>query len=214
MNAGRVQITEEKLLSDNWYVLKRYTFNYLGKNGQWTTQQREAYDRGNGATILLHNPQTDTVILTRQFRLPTFVNGNRTGELSDGMLIETCAGLLDNDDPQTAILRETEEETGYRIQSVQKVMEAYMSPGSVTEKLFFYLAEYTADTERNAGGGIDEEEIDILELPLSEALTMMQSGEIRDGKNDHAASVPAFAATHRPSGGLNSSTAAVVLTGS
>ena len=177
MTGERVQITEEKLLSDNWYVLKRYTFNYLGKNGQWTTQQREAYDRGNGATILLHNPQTDTVILTRQFRLPTFVNGNR-----DGMLIEACAGLLDNDDPETAIRRETEEETGYRIQSVQKVMEAYMSPGSVTEKLFFYLAEYTADTERNAGGGIDEEEIDMLELPLSEALAMMQRGEIMDGK--------------------------------
>lgn len=182
MNGKRVEITEEKLLSDNWYVLKRYTFNYLGKDGRWTTQQREAYDRGNGATILLHNPQTDTVILTRQFRLPTFVNGNRMGGADDGMLIETCAGLLDNDDPQTAILRETEEETGYRIQSVQKVMEAYMSPGSVTEKLFFYLAEYTADTERNAGGGIDEEEIDILEMPLSTALSMMQHGEIRDGK--------------------------------
>lgn len=182
MPTERVQITEEKLLSDNWYVLKRYTFNYLGKNGQWTTQQREAYDRGNGATILLHNPQTDTVILTWQFRLPTFVNGNRTGGPQDGKLIETCAGLLDNDDPETAILRETEEETGYRIQSVQKVMEAYMSPGSVTEKLFFYLAEYTADTERNAGGGIDEEEIDILELSLSEALTMMRTGEIQDGK--------------------------------
>ncbi|UFH56467.1 GDP-mannose pyrophosphatase NudK [Spirosoma sp. KNUC1025] len=173
----RVQITEEKLLSDNWYVLKRFTFNYLGKNGQWATQQREAYDRGNGATILLHNPQADTVILTRQFRLPTFVNGNL-----NGMLIEACAGLLDNDDPETAIIRETEEETGYRIQSVQKVMEAYMSPGSVTEKLFFYLAEYTADTERNAGGGIEEEEIDILELPVSEALAMMERGEIMDGK--------------------------------
>lgn len=177
MALERVQITEEKLLSDNWYVLKRYTFNYLGKNGKWTRQQREAYDRGNGATILLHNPKTDTIILTRQFRLPTFVNGN-----SSGMLIETCAGLLDNDDPQTAILRETEEETGYRIQSVQKVMEAYMSPGSVTEKLFFYLAEYTADTERTTGGGIDEEEIDILELPLTEAFAMMQRGEIMDGK--------------------------------
>lgn len=173
----RVQITEEKLLSDNWYVLKRYTFKYLGKNGQWTTQQREAYDRGNGATILLHNPDTDTVILTRQFRLPTFVNDN-----PDGMLIETCAGLLDNDDPETAIRRETEEETGYRIQSVQKVMEAYMSPGSVTEKLFFYVANYTADTERQAGGGIDEEEIDTLELPLSEAMALIGSGEIRDGK--------------------------------
>ncbi len=177
MDTARVQITEEKLLSDNWYVLKRYTFKYLGKNGQWTTQQREAYDRGNGATILLHNPEADTVILTRQFRLPTFVNGNPTG-----MLIEACAGLLDDDDPKTAILRETEEETGYRIQSVHKVMEAYMSPGSVTEKLFFYLAEYSADTERHTGGGIDEEEIEILELPSSEAYAMMERGEIMDGK--------------------------------
>ena len=177
MATERVQITEEKLLSDNWYILKRFTFNYLGKNGQWTTQQREAYDRGNGATILLHNPQTDTVILTRQFRLPTFVNGNPTG-----MLIETCAGLLDDEGPDDAIRRETEEETGYRIESVQKVMEAYMSPGSVTEKLFFYLAEYTADTERNAGGGIDEEEIDILELPVSQAYDMVRRGEIMDGK--------------------------------
>ncbi|MVM41462.1 GDP-mannose pyrophosphatase NudK [Spirosoma sp. HMF3257] len=177
MSTGRVQITEEKLLSDNWYILKRFTFNYLGKNGQWTTQQREAYDRGNGATILLHNPQADTVILTCQFRLPTFVNGNPSG-----MLIEACAGLLDDDHPDDAIRREMEEETGYRIQSVQKIMEAYMSPGSVTEKLFFYLANYTADTERNAGGGIDEEEIDILELPLSQAMDMIQRGEIMDGK--------------------------------
>lgn len=177
MDKGRVQITEEKLLSDNWYVLKRYTFNYLNKNSQWTTQQREAYDRGNGATILLHNPETDKVILTRQFRLPTFVNGN-----PDGMLIETCAGLLDDESPDDAIRRETEEETGYRIQSVEKIMEAYMSPGSVTEKLFFYLAQYTDNTERNAGGGIDEEEIDILELPVNQAMTMVQRGEIQDGK--------------------------------
>lgn len=182
MGVERVQITEEKLLSDNWYVLKRYTFNYLGRNGQWTTQQREAYDRGNGATILLHNPATDTVILTRQFRLPTFVNGNNMAGPMAGMLIEACAGLLDNDDPETAIIRETEEETGYRIRAVQKVMEAYMSPGSVTEKLFFYLAEYTADTERQAGGGIDEEDIEILELPLQQALAMMATGEIMDGK--------------------------------
>ena len=182
MATERVQITEEKLLSDNWYILKRYTFNYLGKNGQWTTQQREAYDRGNGATILLHNVQTDTVILTRQFRLPTFVNGNRHGGSADGMLIETCAGLLDDEHPDDAIRRETEEETGYRIQSVQKVMEAYMSPGSVTEKLFFYLAQYTADTERHAGGGIDEEEIEILELPVRQAMDMVERGEIMDGK--------------------------------
>lgn len=177
MVGERVQITEEKLLSDNWYVLKRYTFRYLDRNGQWTTQQREAYDRGNGATILLHNPQTNAVILTRQFRLPTFVNGNQ-----DGMLIETCAGLLDDDEPDDAIRRETEEETGYRLESVEKVMEAYMSPGSVTEKLFFYLAEYSANTERRGGGGVDEEEIDTLELPLHQAMAMIESGEIRDGK--------------------------------
>ena len=177
MKTERVRITEEKTLSDNWYVLKRYSFDYLGKDGQWTTQQREAYDRGNGATILLHNPDTDTVMLTRQFRLPTFVNGN-----DDGMLIEACAGLLDNDDPETAIIRETEEETGFKLTSVEKVMEAYMSPGSVTEKLYFYLANYTADTERNAGGGVDEEDIDILELPFSQAIAMMKTGEIQDGK--------------------------------
>ncbi|GAB3558216.1 GDP-mannose pyrophosphatase NudK [Spirosoma fluminis] len=172
-----MQITEEKLLSDNWYVLKRFTFNYLKKNGEWTTQQREAYDRGNGATILLHNPDANTVILTRQFRLPTFVNGNPSG-----MLIEACAGLLDDEHPDDAIRRETEEETGYRIESVQKVMEAYMSPGSVTEKLYFYIAQYSADTQRNAGGGIDEEEIDILEIPVSQALAMVDNGEIMDGK--------------------------------
>ena len=182
MLSERAQITEEKLLSDNWYILKRFTFNYLGKNGQWTTQQREAYDRGNGATILLHNPQTDTVILTRQFRLPTFVNGNRDGSSESGMLIEACAGLLDDEHPDDAIRRETEEETGYRIQSVKKIMEAYMSPGSVTEKLFFYLAEYSANTERKAGGGIDEEEIEILEIPVREAIAMVERGEIMDGK--------------------------------
>jgi GDP-mannose pyrophosphatase NudK len=174
---NRVQILDQALLSDNWYVLKKFTFQYQHKNGTVSTQQREAYDRGNGATILLHNPETDTVILTRQFRLPTFVNGNPTG-----MLIETCAGLLDNDDPQTAIIRETEEETGFKLTAVRKVMEAYMSPGSVTERLFFYLAEYNQATERTAGGGVDEEDIEVLELPLNQALDMIKTGEIMDGK--------------------------------
>ncbi len=173
----QVRILDRKVLSDNWYVLNKITFEYRQKNGQWVTQSREAYDRGNGATILLHNPDTDTVILTRQFRLPTFVNGNPTG-----MLIEACAGLLDNDSPEVAIRRETEEETGYRITDVTKVMEAYMSPGSVTEKLFFYTAHYSSDTERSSGGGIDEEEIDVLELPLTDAMMMIRTGEIQDGK--------------------------------
>jgi len=174
---NRVKITENKLLSDNWYVLRRYTYDYLGRDGKWTAQQREAYDRGNGATILLHNPQANTVILTRQFRLPTYVNGNPSG-----MLIEACAGLLDNDHPDDAIRRETEEETGFRIKSVEKIMEAYMSPGSVTEKLFFYLAEYSADTERLLGGGVDDEEIDILEMSLPQAMALVGTGEIMDGK--------------------------------
>jgi GDP-mannose pyrophosphatase NudK len=172
-----IRITEEKLLSDNWYILKRYTYDIRQRNGTWATQNREAYDRGNGATILLHNPTTNTVILTRQFRLPTYLNGN-----PDGMLIEACAGLLDNDHPDDAIRRETEEETGYRITKVQKVLEAYMSPGSVTEKLYFYLAEYDANTERHRGGGVDEEDIDVLEMPLPEALRMIETGEIQDGK--------------------------------
>jgi GDP-mannose pyrophosphatase NudK len=177
-----IRITETKILSDNWYTLRRFTYEYPQKNGQWVTQQREAYDRGNGATILLHNPVRRTVILTRQFRLPTYVNGNRSDGPDSGMLIETCAGLLDNDDPEAAIRRETEEETGFRIQNVRRVLEAYMSPGSVTEKLYFFLADYADDTDRAAGGGVDEEEIEVLELPLAEALTMIRTGDIQDGK--------------------------------
>ncbi|MVN77027.1 GDP-mannose pyrophosphatase NudK [Hymenobacter sp. HMF4947] len=173
----RICLREQTVLSDDWYTLRKITFDYQRKNGSWETQAREAYDRGNGATILLHNPQADTVILTRQFRLPTFLNGN-----ASGMLIEACAGLLDDEQPEVAIVRETEEETGYRLLAVEKVMEAYMSPGSVTERLFFYLAEYSAATERLAGGGIEEEEIEVLELPLAQAVAMIATGEIQDGK--------------------------------
>lgn len=177
MTNPNVRLGEQITLSNNWYVLKKITFDYRHKNGRWSTQSREAYDRGNGATILLHNPDRDTVILTRQFRMPTYVNGNETG-----LLIEACAGLLDNDNPEDAIRRETEEETGYRIQNVRRVFDAYMSPGSVTEKLFFFIADYTDDTERTTGGGVDEEDIDVLELPLVQAMTMIGSGEIQDGK--------------------------------
>ncbi len=148
-------------------------------DGKTETQHREAYDRGNGATILLYNPEQKTVILTRQFRLPSYVNGN-----PDGMLIEACAGLLDQDDPEQAIRRETEEETGYKIGEVQKVFEAYMSPGSVTEILYFFVAAYTKDHKVNDGGGVEHEQenIEVLELPFAQALEMVASGEIRDGK--------------------------------
>ncbi|HEX8656675.1 MAG TPA: NUDIX domain-containing protein [Hymenobacter sp.] len=172
-----IRLREQVVLSDNWYTLRKITFDYQRQTGAWDTQSREAYDRGNGATILLHNPAADTVVLTRQFRLPTFVNGNPTG-----LLIEACAGLLDDEHPDAAIIRETEEETGYRLTAVAKVMEAYMSPGSVTERLYFYLGEYSPNTERLAGGGIEEEEIEVLELPLKQALAMVATGEIQDGK--------------------------------
>ncbi|GAB3938725.1 GDP-mannose pyrophosphatase NudK [Larkinella terrae] len=177
MNNSRVQLLKDEVLSDNWYVLRKVTFKYLRKDGIWETQTREAYDRGNGATILLHNTEKNTVILTRQFRMPTYVNGN-----ASGLLIEACAGLLDNDNPEDAIRRETEEETGFVVTNIQKVFEAYMSPGSVTEKLYFFTAEYSDTTEKRVGGGIDEEDIDVLELPLSQAMQMVGQGEIVDGK--------------------------------
>jgi nudix-type nucleoside diphosphatase (YffH/AdpP family) len=173
----RIKILEEQVLSNNWYLLKKITFDYRRKNGLWERHTREAYDRGNGATILLYDPRRQTVILTRQFRLPTYVNGNPTG-----MLIEACAGLLDHDQPEEAIRRETAEETGFRIKDVRKVFEAYMSPGSVTEKLFFYVAEYSQEDRPDGGGGVDEEEIDVLELPLGEVVRMVAHGEIMDGK--------------------------------
>lgn len=179
MTNPAVRILEKKLLSDNWYKLWRYTFEMTRADGKTETQHREAYDRGNGATILLYNPEQKTVILTRQFRLPSYVNGN-----PDGMLIEACAGLLDQDDPEQAIRRETEEETGYKIGEVQKVFEAYMSPGSVTEILYFFVAAYTKDHKVNDGGGVEHEQenIEVLELPFAQALEMVASGEIRDGK--------------------------------
>ncbi|MBT1690873.1 GDP-mannose pyrophosphatase NudK [Dawidia soli] len=173
-----IKILQKETLSNNWYTLYKYTYTITGRNGQQLTQSREAYDRGNGATILLYNKAAQTVILTRQFRLPTFVNGNETG-----MMIETCAGLLDLDNPEDCIRRETEEETGYRISDVRKVFEVYMSPGSVTEILYFFVGEYTLDQKVNDGGGVDEHEnIDVLELDFSEAFDMIARGEIRDAK--------------------------------
>jgi nudix-type nucleoside diphosphatase (YffH/AdpP family) len=173
----RVQILGTEILSDNWYTLKKVTFKYLKKNGIWSQINRETYDRGNGATILLYNRENKTVILTRQFRMPTFVNGN-----ADGMLVEACAGLLDKDNAEDCIRRETEEETGFTLRDVKKIFEAYMSPGSVTELLYFFIAEYSRDMKTSAGGGVDNEDIEVLELPFEKALAMMESGEIKDGK--------------------------------
>ncbi|RZK17005.1 MAG: GDP-mannose pyrophosphatase NudK [Pedobacter sp.] len=179
MNNENIKILSTEILSDNWYTLNKITFEYKKKDGTVQTQNREAYDRGNGATILLYNKENQTVILTRQFRLPTYLNGNESG-----MLIETCAGLLDKDNPETAIKRETEEETGYKIKDVQKVFEAYMSPGSVTEILYFFTAEYSKDMKVSEGGGHHEEQenIEVLELPFQNALEMIKTGEIKDGK--------------------------------
>jgi GDP-mannose pyrophosphatase NudK len=176
---AEVKILEKKLLSDNWYKLYRYHFQLQLKDGHWQEQFREAYDRGNGAVIMLYNKESQKVILTEQFRLPTFLNGN-----SSGLLIEACAGLLDEDNPEDCIKRETEEETGYKIKDVQKVFEAYMSPGSVTEILYFFIGEYSQEMKVSEGGGhADEHEnIEVLELDFSEALKMVASGKIRDAK--------------------------------
>lgn len=173
------KIIKTEILSDNWYVLKKITYEYLDHNGIKKNQSREAYDRGNGATILLYNIDSRNIILTRQFRIPTYINGNK-----DGMLIETCAGLLDQENPEDCIKRETEEETGYKISKVRKVLEVYMSPGSVTEILHFFIAEYSNDMKINNGGGLEEEEenIEVLELDFERSLKMIDDGEIRDAK--------------------------------
>jgi len=172
-------IIKTEILSDNWYTLKKITYEYTQKDGTVQTQSREAYDRGNGAVILLYNKESNTVILTRQFRMPTFINGN-----ADGMMIEACAGLLDQDNPEDCIRRETEEETGYKIKTVQKVYEAYMSPGSVTEILYFFVAEYSKEMKVSDGGGLEEEaeNIEVLEYDFNEALEMVSNGNIKDAK--------------------------------
>jgi len=174
-----VDILETEILSANWYTLKKITYKFTKQNGTHHTHIREVYDRGNGATILLYNQENKTVILTRQFRLPSFINGNPSG-----MLIEACAGLLDKDNPEDCIKRETEEETGYLVKDVKKIFEAYMSPGSVTEILYFFIAAYTKSMKVHAGGGIEQEQedIEVLEIPFDQAMQMINSGEIKDGK--------------------------------
>ncbi len=179
MQNENVRNLQTEILSDNWYRLQKVTFDYKNKAGRWESQAREAYDRGNGATILLYNKTKKSVILTRQFRLPTYINGN-----ASGMMIEACAGLLDHHNPEDCIRKETEEETGYKIATIQKVFESYMSPGSVTEILYFFIAEYEAHMKVGKGGGLEEEQenIEVLELNFDQAYAMIEAGEIKDGK--------------------------------
>lgn len=173
-----IRIKDVKVLSDDWYVLKKTRFELRRRDGTWQETTRETYDRGNGATILLYNLERQTVVLTRQFRYPAFVNGH------SGMLIEAAAGLLDEADPEARIRLEVEEETGFRVGDVKRVFEAFMSPGSVTEKLYFFVAAYDSDGRTHKGGGnMDEgEDIEVLEMSIDEALAAVESGLIQDGK--------------------------------
>jgi len=175
----RIRVKDVKLLSDNWYVLKTTTFDYRRNNGSWQTQHRETYDRGHGAAILLYNLEKRTVILTKQFRYPAFVTNP-----AEGFMIEVAAGLLDEASPEDRIRAEAEEETGYRVDDIEKVFESYMSPGSVTEKLHMYRAKYDPSTKIGEGGGIEDEgeEIEVLELAFDDAMSMIQKGEIIDAK--------------------------------
>lgn len=175
----KIHIKNSQLLSDNYYILKKYSIEYIHDNGKKEIHQREVYDRGNGAVILLYHPEKKSVILTKQFRIPTYVNGNK-----DGMLIEACAGQLDEEDPEACIIRETQEETGYHIKNARKVFESYMSPGVMTEILYFFIAEYDKNMKKSKGGGLDEEgeEIEVVELDFDQAYSMIKTGEIKDSK--------------------------------
>ena len=179
MKNPNIKIKQTDLLSDNWYILNKVTFDFLRKDGKWVTQKREVYDRGNGAGILLYNLEQKTIIITRQFRLPAYLNGNETG-----MMIEVCAGMLDQDHPEQCIIREAEEETGYRVKSVQKIMETYMSPGAITEILHLFIGEYDASMKVHEGGGLEheQEEIEVIEMPFEDAYKMIATGEIKDAK--------------------------------
>jgi nudix-type nucleoside diphosphatase (YffH/AdpP family) len=175
---NRIRIRDIRLLSDDWYVLKKTTFDYRRRNGQWQTLSRETYDRGNGAAILPYDPARGTVLLTRQFRFPAYVNGHPEP------LVEVCAGQLDERDPETCIRREAEEESGCRVRHVRHIFDAYMSPGSVTERLAFFVGEYSLADRVSPGGGLAEEgeDIEVFEATLEEALAMIERGEIVDAK--------------------------------
>ncbi|WP_298238350.1 NUDIX domain-containing protein [uncultured Algibacter sp.] len=175
--SDRLKNIKSTLLSDNYYILNKVTFDYLMSSGKWVNQMREVYDRGDGAGILLYNKQKKTVILTKQFRMPTYLNDNK-----DGFLLEIAAGMLDKDNPEACIIRETEEEVGYRLKEVKKVYEAYSSPGVMTEKMHFFIGEYNDDMKVNDGGGLDteHEDIEVLEIPFDNAIDMLNNGDIVD----------------------------------
>ncbi|WP_252145847.1 GDP-mannose pyrophosphatase NudK [Yokenella regensburgei] len=172
-----IHVIKDKILSENYFVLRNITYELSLSGGEPLRHKREVYDRGNGATILLYNRDKKTVVLVRQFRIATWVNGN-----DDGMLIETCAGLLDDDEPEACIRKEAVEETGFEVGDVQKVFELYMSPGGVTELIHFFIAEYQESQRASAGGGVEDEAIEVLELAFEQALQMLREGKILDGK--------------------------------
>lgn len=173
----KIEVIKDKILSDNYFILRNISYDLSRSGGETIRHKREVYDRGNGATMLLYNREKKTVVLTRQFRVATWVNGN-----PDGMLIEACAGLLDADEPEVCARKEAMEETGYLVGEVEKLFELYMSPGGVTELIHFFMAEYTDAQREFAGGGVEDEDIDVLEMPFARALEMVKTGEIRDGK--------------------------------
>lgn len=173
-----ILIRSVEVLSDDWAVLRKYTFDYRRRDGSLERQVRQAYDRGHGAVILPYDPDRGTVLLVRQFRLPAYLCGHSEP------LIEACAGLLDKDDPETCIRRETEEELGYRLSNTEQVFHVFMSPGSVTERLMFFIARYSPDDQIGQGGGDRQEgeDIEVLEVSLDDALAMVEDGRIIDGK--------------------------------
>ncbi|MBS6033347.1 MAG: GDP-mannose pyrophosphatase NudK [Pantoea sp.] len=173
----KINVIKDKLLSDNWFVLRNFTYEITDRRDKVIRHKREVYDRGNGATILLYNREKNNVVLTRQFRIATYVNGNHSG-----MLIEACAGLLDDDSPEDCIRKEAIEETGYAVGEVEKLYACYMSPGGVTELIHFFAAEYNESLRDNAGGGVEDESIEVLEIAFPEALAMVKDGRICDGK--------------------------------
>ena len=172
-----INVIKDKILSENWFVLRNMTYELTRSDGSVVRHRREVYDRGNGATILLYNRHKQTVVLVRQFRIATWINGNE-----DGMLIETCAGLLDSDEPEECVRKEAIEETGFEVGEVRKLFELFMSPGGVTELIYFFIAEYDDTQRANDGGGVDDEDIELQELPDHRARERMAPGELPDGK--------------------------------